>query len=131
MRRDMPALDLPRRRARYRVGDVDDLRHFEVRQAPQAVLLNLRRGGRCLQYDRRVHFLAVLGVRGGKGHSLGDGGMLEQSGVHVKQTLPHLGAVIGVGDESKVHELEAVAGVETVRPEASFTLPRMDDDVPQ
>lgn len=57
--------------------------------------------------------------------------VIERSGVHVKQKLPHLGTVIGVGDESKIHELEAVAGIEMVRPEARFTLPRMDEDVPQ
>ena len=56
---------------------------------------------------------------------------IEQSGVQVKQMLPHLGTVIGVGDDSKIPELEAVAGVEMVRPEAKFTLPPMDEDVPQ
>lgn len=56
---------------------------------------------------------------------------VERSGVQVQQKLPHLGTIIGLGDSSKIKEVQGIAGVEFVRPEATFQLPPMDEAIPQ
>ena len=56
---------------------------------------------------------------------------VEQAGVRVEEKLPHLGAIIGVGDASKIGDVSSISGVEHVRQEARFELPPMDESVPQ
>lgn len=56
---------------------------------------------------------------------------IEEAGVQVRERLPHLGTVIGVGDDSKIQNVRSIAGVELVRPEARFDLPPMDESIPQ
>ncbi|MDB5590486.1 hypothetical protein [Enterovirga sp.] len=56
---------------------------------------------------------------------------VEEAGVRIRQKLPHLGAMIGVGDASKMEALSAIQGVQQVRPEDNFQLPPLDSSIPQ
>src|SRR5262249_4247115 len=85
MRRHVPPLDLSCRCPWYGVRDVNHFRRLEVRQPLAAMFLNLRRGRSPFQDDRRMNFLAVLGVRSREAYRLGHRWMFQQGRVHLER----------------------------------------------
>ncbi len=56
---------------------------------------------------------------------------VEKAGVRIRERLPHLGTIIGVGDSSTMAAVSSIDGVQLVRPEKAFQLPPMSDAIPQ
>ncbi len=56
---------------------------------------------------------------------------LEAKGLHIQETIPRFRTILGTSDADLVGTFKTVEGVETVRPQATFQLPEMDENVPQ
>ncbi|QRE76953.1 hypothetical protein [Methylobacterium aquaticum] len=56
---------------------------------------------------------------------------LEAKGLHIQETIPRFRTIVGTSDPALASEFRSVDGVETVRPQATFQLPEMDEKVPQ
>ncbi|GJD63076.1 hypothetical protein [Methylobacterium frigidaeris] len=56
---------------------------------------------------------------------------LEEKGLHIQETIPRFRTIVGTSDSGLIGTFKSVAGVETVRPQATFQLPDMDEKVPQ
>ncbi|MEH3148108.1 MAG: hypothetical protein PGN34_22875 [Methylobacterium frigidaeris] len=56
---------------------------------------------------------------------------LEAKGFQVQETIPRFRTILGRSDSARAAEFRAVDGVETVRPQATFQLPPMDEKIPQ
>jgi hypothetical protein len=56
---------------------------------------------------------------------------LEAQGFTVQQKLSRFGTIVGTGESSEMTKLQSVEGVESVRPQATYQLPPMDEKIPQ
>ena len=84
MRGHVPPLDLPGRRPRQRVGEVDLPGDLEVGQPVEAESGQVGLAYRALQDDGGLDFLAVLGVGRGEADCLGNRRVLEQGRVDLE-----------------------------------------------
>jgi hypothetical protein len=56
---------------------------------------------------------------------------LEAEGFRVQEKLSRFRTITGSGDSATMNRLQSIEGVESVRPQAKFQLPPMDEDIPQ
>lgn len=56
---------------------------------------------------------------------------LEATGLRVTGTIPRFRTIVGTADSAAIGRIEAVDGVESVRPQSRFQLPPVDETIPQ
>ncbi|GJD47970.1 hypothetical protein OPKNFCMD_0683 [Methylobacterium crusticola] len=56
---------------------------------------------------------------------------LQAKGLQIQETIPRFRTILGTSDSSLAQSFKSVEGVETVRPQATFQLPEMDEKIPQ